>query len=470
VADSHVTRVKLFSRLLMALLAWGAIAFGAAAPWAYWPLAAGCAALGVWGLRLGRARGRYPPRILVTALALVALAIAVQLLPLPYAAFVRVSPAADRLLAEYNTAYSFAPPAWHALSISPVSTLTALGLFVALALFLLGLFVAADRLRLDSLATALGLFGVALTIFGVVQLMFEQENKPVVYFVWPTAPGSLPFGPFINKNHFAGWMLMALPVVFGCLCAMTQASWRAQGGRLSRWLHWLTRPEAGRVALLAFCVVAMGTGIVLTKSRSGIGGFAIVLIVLAGFIVRRATRHAGRVIAVVAMAGLLFGAIEWAGSTETLSHFARASQDLPARLQAWRDTSRIISDFHWFGSGLGTYWMTMLIYQTGARDQIFFQAHNDYLQLAAEGGALVAVPAAAAILAVGWRAWRRLGDREDLMTRWIRAGAVAGLAGIAAQSIFEFSLQLPGITALCVVLLALATHRAEERPAHARRV
>jgi len=462
--------VTTFSRLLIVVVVWGALAFGAAARWAYWPLAALCAGMGLWALRDAHARGRLPPRALLIVLGLVALAIAVQVVPLPYSWFVRLTPAADRLLAEYNTAYSFMPPAWHATSISPGSTLRALALFLAFAVFLLGLSVVAYRIRLDAFATTLGLFGVALTIFGVVQLMFEQDNKPVVYFAWPTAPGSLPFGPFINKNHFAGWMVMALPVVFGYLCAMTQASWRAQGGRLNRWLHWLTRPEAGRLALMAFCVLAMGIGIVLTKSRSGIGSFAIVLIVLAGFVVRRATRHVGRLVAVIAIAGLLFGAIEFAGSTETMSHFARASQDLPARLQAWRDTSRIIGDFPWFGSGLGTYWMTMLIYQTGPRDQIFFQAHNDYLQLAAEGGLLVGLPAAAAVLTLLGRVWRRLSDREDLLTRWIRAGAAAGLVGIAAQSMFEFSLQLPGITALCVILMALAVHRPEERAAHARRM
>jgi hypothetical protein len=41
----------------------------------------------------------------------------------------------------------------------------------------------------------------------------------------------------------------------------------------------------------------------------------------------------------------------------------------------------------------------------------------------------------------------------------LRIGAVAGLAGIAAQSLVEFSLQMPGNTVLFVVLLAIAMHR-----------
>jgi hypothetical protein len=56
--------------------------------------------------------------------------------------------------------------------------------------------------------------------------------------------------------------------------------------------------------------------------------------------------------------------------------------------------------------------------------------------------------------------WRRLKPgADDVLTRWIRIGAVSGLAGIAAQSAIEFSLQMPGNTALFVVLLAIALHR-----------
>jgi hypothetical protein len=56
------------------------------------------------------------------------------------------------------------------------------------------------------------------------------------------------------------------------------------------------------------------------------------------------------------------------------------------------------------------------------------------------------------------------------LTRWIRSGAVAGLIGIAAQSLVEFSLQMPGITVLFVLLLAIAVHRPNGRAHHAHRV
>jgi O-antigen ligase len=102
----------------------------------------------------------------------------------------------------------------------------------------------------------------------------------------------------------------------------------------------------------------------------------------------------------------------------------------------------------------------MLVYQTNDRRFIYAQTHNDYLQVLVEGGILVAVPALVASVMVVTRIRRRLQARDDRpFTRWIRLGAVAGLIGIAAQSLVEFSLQMPGNTMLFAFLLAVALHR-----------
>lgn len=46
---------------------------------------------------------------------------------------------------------------------------------------------------------------------------------------------------------------------------------------------------------------------------------------------------------------------------------------------------------------------------------------------------------------------------------WIRAGAVTGLVAIGLQEIGEYSLQMPGNTALFVVLMAMAAGKAPHR-------
>ena len=90
--------MTLFGRLLLATLAWGVLAFGAVYPWAYGPLAAACAGLGVWAIVRTRAWRDPRARVIMICLASVALAVALQLIPLPYDWFVRLSPATDRLV------------------------------------------------------------------------------------------------------------------------------------------------------------------------------------------------------------------------------------------------------------------------------------------------------------------------------------------------------------------------------------
>ena len=64
--------------LILLIIAWGALAFGAIYDWARWPLIVLCAAAGVWGLareQVSRERRRVNRPILL-GLVLVALAVA----------------------------------------------------------------------------------------------------------------------------------------------------------------------------------------------------------------------------------------------------------------------------------------------------------------------------------------------------------------------------------------------------------
>jgi O-antigen ligase len=85
-------------------------------------------------------------------------------------------------------------------------------------------------------------------------------------------------------------------------------------------------------------------------------------------------------------------------------------------------------------------------------------AHNDYLQLAVEGGVLVVGPALLLLLAIGRSIVRGLRAPQEDMTWWIRMGAVAGICGLAVQEISEFSLQIPGVALLFATCLAMAVH------------
>lgn len=460
-----------FERVLLLTLVWGAVAFGAVYPWAYWPLAAVCALLGAWALAATKNRssdeasGRDG---LVVALGLTGAAIALQLVPLPLGIFARLAPAADRFLGLYDLGYIQQPSSWHPLTISPQATWTGLAWFAALALLFIGLTRIVAELKLDRFVSVLMTFGMGLAILGAAQKAIIPADDPLIYGFWKPHDKGSPFGPFVNRNHFAGWMLMVLPLAIGHARAVFEAARRPErGAGAGAWLRWLATPQASRFAFVVCAVFVMGTALVMTRSRSGLASFTLTLAVLAALMARRATRRATRWMVAAGAVAVVLGAVVWSGTADTVDRFSSASVDMAARLAAWQDTLRIIGDFPWFGTGVGTYGLAMLIYQTSFRETMFMQAHNDYLQLAAEGGLLLGVPVVIALVLIGRRVWTRLRHGvDDPRVRWIRIGAVAGLAGIAAQSLVEFSLQMPGNAALFVVLLAIALHQPIVRPLH----
>ncbi|HYU79178.1 MAG TPA: O-antigen ligase family protein [Vicinamibacterales bacterium] len=455
-------------RLLVAALAWGALAFGAVYPWAYWPLAVVCAAVGIHAIVVTKAWSDARTRTLALALGAVAAAIAVQLVALPRWALERLSPGVESFLREYQVFYL--PASVHPLSIAPSQTTVALALFFAFGVLLVGLTRAIRYMSVEWLLNQIMGLGVALALVGILQKIVINPDHPALYGFWRPLQVSNPFGPFINRNHFAGWMVMALPVVAGFSCAVFVRTHRPGSPGWAPWLRWLTTVEASRFVLIAFSALFMGMALVLTGSRSGMASVAVATLAFAYLAMRRVHTRAARVMVIGYVTLILGGAVVWAGTDVTVGRFRVAGDDAPGRLLAWTDTRHIISDFPVFGTGIGTYGNAMLVYQSFGRPTMYLQAHNDYLQLVAEGGALVAVPAVLAGILIVVTIRRRLLQAADHPAGyWIRVGAVAGLLGIAAQSAVEFSLQMPGNRVLFVTLLALALHRAPDVSRQARK-
>jgi O-antigen ligase len=206
--------------------------------------------------------------------------------------------------------------------------------------------------------------------------------------------------------------------------------------------------------------------LVLTLSRSGILALAAALVSAAFLMSRRQTTKPRRLLVA---AYLLFVAIivaSWVGLDLIASRFADIEHSITERPAIWADTLAIMRRFWLTGTGLNTYGVSTLFYQTALPGEHLREAHNDYLQLGAEGGLLMCAPivVTAVLFLVAIR--RRL--RQDIgSVWWIRLGAVTGIAAIALQSLVEFSLQMPGNAALFVVLCGIALHDSEHRDARA---
>jgi O-antigen ligase len=446
--------------LLVAAIAWGAFAFGSVYPWAYWSLSAALVSVAMLSLLAASARPSLHLGPLTFALTLFAAAAACQLVSVPSEWLRILSSRALDVVSTFDLAAA-AHPDRHPLSIAPQLTATGLVLFASFSLLVVGSARLVTIRGPRALAHAVAIIGVLLTMTAIIQ-------KPLftgkIYGFWTPEMGRNPFGPFVNKNHFAGWMMMALPVTLGLLCGGIARGMRHVKPNFHDRVLWLSSPDASRLFLLAGAAAVMALSLVLTLSRSGIAATLFALALTGVITLRRQGSATRRTIVTSYVVLLVIVVTAWVGVDTIVSLYAKADwSDFNDRRGPWADAAAIASKFPLTGTGLNTYGVATLFYQRHDLAHHYAEAHNDYLQLAAEGGLLLAVPAVLCVATLGTVIWKRFKEETSTSGYWIRVGAVTGLAAIALQETVEFSLQMPGNAALFAVLCGIALHASPER-------
>ena len=206
---------------------------------------------------------------------------------------------------------------------------------------------------------------IVLTLFVALAGIIQKAVSPDAVYGFKKVDGASPFGPFINRNHFAGWMLMAVPVALGYFCANAS---RAMAGVKAHWrarVRWLSTPAATQVILLAVGILVIALSLVLTSSRSGVACFAVALIAAIGFVTRAEARRSSRRLAVGYLLLVAAITVGWAGADTVAARFGQLEGSrFGGRLPIWRDTLRIVRDFPLAGTGLNTYRSAMFLDET----------------------------------------------------------------------------------------------------------
>jgi O-antigen ligase len=439
------------------LIAWTLLAFGGVYSWAAQVAAAGSVGVAILALRPPLLSRSPHLRTLDALLAASVLCAAFHLLPLPPRLLALLSPQAATLTA----AMSLAPPGgWRPLSIAPEASGHAL---LVAAAALLTFWSARAIFRFGGIRTvtrSIAFWGSVAALVGILQ---DASRSRLVYWWWaPAVPGPLPFGPFINRNHFAAWALMAIAVSLGYLAARTHA--RDEMDRYRSFFSRFRRRLDGRTVWLLAAVALMSIALVLTLSRSALAGAAVAAIVAHLLSARRIGRRRRHLW--VGAAVVLAMAILWTGPATLVGRWQSAEMGQEGRSVIWRETMPLVRDFWLTGTGVGTYGNAMKVYQTSDREVHFNQAHNHYLQVLAEGGVLLAGLLGGAFIALLLAARARMGqDRTGML--WLRVGAAAGLTGLVVQSFWESAGRMPANALLAAILAAIAlheTHHHERRP------
>jgi len=293
------------------------------------------------------------------------------------------------------------------------------------------------RAELEALAWFVVILCFAVSLEAIIQF-FTSNDK--IYWFQTIQSGVKPFGPFVNRNHFAGFVELTLPTGLGLLM-----------------LRGIRRELVPLMALLSVVPIS---ALVLSTSRGGIIGVCAEICTLALFrwSRRRVDKlRTGPVVAAVAATALLIG---WVGARHAISRFEPgAAEEISTgkRISMTRGALHIFLDHPLIGAGLGTTVAVYPRYETMYDGRLVDHVHDDYAETLAEMGLLGGACGIAFLILLIRRAKEAYLTEQGHFSRALHAGAIAAVVGMLVHSFVDFNLHIFSNALLFLVQASLAT-------------
>lgn len=305
-----------------------------------------------------------------------------------------------------------------------------LGLFFSLVCVLLD---SASRLR--RLAGFITVFGTIYAFFAIIQSVIS----PTSIYGLLERPFAQPFGSFVSRNNFAGWMEMAIAVPMAMLFTGSV--------------------ERDKKLIYLTAAIIMGVSIVLSGSRGGLTALLLQLAFL--FLVTYSQKNRSQLwLKFVLGTGIIVGIIAgtaFVGGESALTRISEeplAADGIVSRPQIWNVTLRMIDDSLPLGVGLGAFAAAYPKYDEASGFERVEQAHNDYLQVVSDAG-IVGGLLGLTFLYLLWKVGSEAIRTPNLELRGIAIGALAGVVSVLIHSFFDFVLHTTAIALLFLALLGL---------------
>jgi len=279
-------------------------------------------------------------------------------------------------------------------------------------------------------------FGFLVSLFAILQHLTSNGK---LYWFREISSGGLPFGPYVNRNHFAGFAELILPLALVPLVL----------GRVRR----ERRPVVG-----LFAVLPIGA-LFLSASRGGIVSFGVELGALALVMIHRRTMGKQWLpgVAVLLVASLL---VYWLGIgqlLERLSSVQLLEVTAGKRDSMRKDTWQIFLDHPFVGTGLGTLQTVYPSYETLYDGKIVNHTHNDYLEALAETGILGGLCCAWFLGVLFSESLRRLRQFNNSFAGTVQLSGLVASTGFLVHSFVDFNLHIPANALLFFLMAHLAT-------------
>lgn len=289
--------------------------------------------------------------------------------------------------------------------------------------------------------------GFLVSLFAILQHLSATGK---LYWFREVPEGGAPFGPYVNRDHFAGFAELILPLALVPIA--------------------LGRVRKERRILVGFLAVLPMAALILSASRGGIASFGAELGVLVLVMAGRSSksRHWLAGVAVL-LAGLLM--VGWLGAGQILKRFSSVESTEVTeskRLSMYRDTWRIFLDHPLLGAGLGTLRIVYPAYETLYDGKVVNHTHNDYLEALAETGILGGLCCAWFLLVLLRQSLLLLRQCNFSFAGALQLSGVVACAGFLVHALVDFNLHIPSNLLLFLLMAHLATTEIPQVPGVSR--
>jgi O-antigen ligase len=284
--------------------------------------------------------------------------------------------------------------------------------------------------------------GFLVAVFGIIQ-DFTFNGK--LYWIRPLQHGgqNVVFGPFVNRNHFAGCMELLVPMGLGVLT-----------------MRGVRKQQLPLAAL--FTIVPIGA-LVLSASRGGFIAIIAEFALLVGIVAfAGGKRRLLLILTTIGVLGLALGLIAWLGFGAMMSRFEGPSGGIDVsmarRMALKRDAWRIFLDYPVIGTGLGTTISVFPRYETAYDGYVIDHIHDDNLEWLLETGAIGGVFWLAFLGCIAWFGYKGITDPGiPPPVTAVHLGALLGCAGIFVHSFLDFNLHIPSNALIFYIWGVMAT-------------
>ncbi len=317
-------------------------------------------------------------------------------------------------------------------------------------LYAIMMFLATQILRLPErrmlLMQILVFFAAAISAFALV---YAVAGNGKLYWFYPVSEGSKMFGPYVNRNHFAGLMEMLLPMALVL--------------SFSKRVHPVTR------ATYLLCVFLIAAAVTMSKSRAGVLIVGMELLVIVLMVLPKGTKNSRLALRSLAVLGV----IVFVAAGVASNFMAKFHSDDLIRIGTTMDSLKMFKAHPFAGWGLGTFPYVYPQYRSYFSWYFINHAHNDYAELLVETGAAGIALMLWFLSVVFTQGWSRCSGWRSQEEPAFQLAGLLGIAGLLVHSLVDYNLHIPAnavfLFALCAVVAMYPSGASQRRSKSAHR-